>query len=224
MKKLTEFVCLKDNTDHKMKNMFWNIAMQFKKPSGFLGTIVSSLMIKGNRHEYDALIVDLDMHKDEKILEIGYGPGIGIELIAKEYDSCIIYGVDFSELMYKRATKRNRACIDDLRVKLMFGDFLQTDIHATRFDKIFCLNVIYFWEDLIPPFEKVYSLLRNGGAFCFYMAKKEDLSRLKFTPDDVFNKYTIDQVVDALNAAGFSKTEYRFDRGYYVKAIKKALE
>jgi ubiquinone/menaquinone biosynthesis C-methylase UbiE len=220
MKKLTEFVSLKDNTDHKMKNIFWNIAMQFKKPSGFLGTVISSLMIKGNRHEYDALIVDLDMHKGEKILEIGYGPGIGIELIAKEYDSCIIYGVDFSELMYKRATKRNKSFIDDLRVKLLFGDFLQTEIHANNFNKIFCLNVIYFWDDLKQPFEKIRLLLKNGGTFCFYMAKKEDLSRLKFTPDDVFNKYTIEQVVDALNLAGFSNIDFRYERGYYVKAIK----
>jgi ubiquinone/menaquinone biosynthesis C-methylase UbiE len=200
--------------------MFRKIAMQFKKPSGFWGTIVSNLMIKGNRHEYDALIIDLDLHNNEKILEIGYGPGIGIELIARENDSCIIYGIDFSELMYKRAAKRNKALIDSQMVKLLFGDFIQTNINAVDFDKVFCLNVIYFWDDLKQPFEKVYSLLRNGGTFCFYMAKKEDLARLNFTPDDVFNKYTIEQVTKALNHAGFSKTSYRFDKGYYVVAIK----
>ena len=50
-----------------------------------------------------------------------------------------------------------------------------------RFDKIFCINVVYFWNDLHKPFEKIKSLLKDDGVFCFYMEKKEDLKKLKFT-------------------------------------------
>ncbi len=193
--------------------------MQFRKPSGFFGKIVSSLMIKGNRPAYNTLLLDMDVRSGEKILEIGYGPGIGIHLLATAVN-CQIYGVDFSELMHKKASKRNKQFIEKNQVNLLYGDFVETPINAEGFDKIFCLNVLYFWEDLNPPFVKIRSLLKDGAAFYFYMAKKEDLSKLKFTDDSVFNKYTIEEVTEALNNAGFRSVSHHFNQGYFVKAVK----
>ena len=88
------------------------IASQFKKPSGLFGRFTSKLMAKGNRRNYDILIKDLNIQPGYRILEIGYGPGIGINLIAESCGSCIIHGIDFSKLMYKRATERNQKYID----------------------------------------------------------------------------------------------------------------
>lgn len=199
--------------------MFEKIANQFRKPSGFWGRIVSGLMIKGNRHAYDTLLKDMNVQPGEKLLEIGYGPGIGIQLIADAV-KCNIYGVDFSELMYKKASKKNKSYIAKGQVELLYGDFVETPIHVDGLDKVFCLNVVYFWKDLNPPFLKIKSLLKDGGAFYFYMAKREDLSKLKFTDDSVFNKYTIEEVTEALKLAGFRSIEHHFNLGYFVKAVK----
>ncbi len=102
----------------------------------------------------------------------------------------------------------------------MFGDFIETEIDVKDFDKVLCLNVVYFWDNLQKPFEKVNSLLKNDGLFCIYMDSKEDLSKVPFAEDDIFNKYTIEQVLDALKLAGFSEVDYYFDNGYFVKAKK----
>jgi SAM-dependent methyltransferase len=193
------------------------IASQFKKPTGLFGMFTSNLMIKGNKSSYDNLIKDLNIKANDKILEIGYGPGIGINLIAETCQSCIIHGIDFSKLMYRRATELNRKYIDDKRAKLLFGDFLTTNIGTYDYDKIFCLNVVYFWDDLQPPFEKIKSLLKKGGVFCFYMAHKDFLIKKK-SPDEIFNKYSIEEITDALKQAGFSEIDHYFDKGYYVKA------
>lgn len=144
--------------------MFEKIAEQFRKPSGFWGKIVSGLMIKGNRPAYDVLLKDMDVQSGEKVLEIGYGPGIGIHLLATAIN-CQIYGVDFSELMHKKASKRNKKVIASGNVNLLFGDFVETQINTDGFDKVFCLNVVYFWDDLMPPFVKIRSLLKEGGHF-----------------------------------------------------------
>lgn len=200
--------------------MFRKIGMQFKKPTGFLGRLVSSLMIKGNRSYYETVLKDLKIHSNDKILEIGYGPGIGINLISKRFETCDIYGIDFSELMYTRATNRNKQFIDNNRVYLLFGDFVETDISTSDFDKIFCINVVYFRDNLQKPFERVKSLLKDDGIFCFYMAKKEDLTKLKFTKNDIFNKYSIDQISEALISAGFREFDYYFKKGYYIKVKK----
>jgi len=200
--------------------MLRKIATQFKRPTGFLGSIIGSVMIKGNRPAYDNLLKYLNIQQNDKILEIGYGPGIGIKLIAERFDTCKIVGIDFSELMFKRATKRNKSFIDKGQMNLLYGDFLDNKINTNDFDKVFCINVVYFWENLQIPFGKIKSLLKQDGIFYFYMASKEELNRLKFTREDIFNKHLIEQITEALNIAGFREIDYSYNKGYYIKAKK----
>ena len=94
------------------------IAWLFKKPTGLFGMLVSNLMIKGNRGNYETLLRDPDIQPHDKILEIGYGPGIGISLYAEKCNSCVIHGIDFSKLMYKRASNLNKKYIHDNKVRL----------------------------------------------------------------------------------------------------------
>jgi SAM-dependent methyltransferase len=195
-----------------------NIGMQFKKPRGLLGKIISDLMIVGNRSAYENMIRDLKIEANDNILEIGYGPGVGIGLISRRPESCNIYGIDYSELMYKRASKRNFRFIKTNRVHLMFGDFVETELSTTGFDKIFCINVVYFWDDLLKPFEKVKSLLKDDGTFCIYMAGKDELNKAKFTKNGIFNKYSIGQIVNALKSTGFHEIDHNFRKGYFIKA------
>lgn len=122
--------------------------------------------------------------------------------------------------MYKRASKRNHRFIKNDRVHLIQGDFLETELSTTGFDKIYCINVIYFWDDLHKPFEKVNSLLKEDGEFCIYMAGKDELNKAKFTKDGIFNKYSIGQVANALKSSGFHEVDHNFRKGYFIKAKK----
>lgn len=195
------------------------IASQFKKPTGLFGIFTSNIMIKGNMSNYNKLIKNLDVQPHDKLLEIGYGPGIGINMIIQACASCTIHGIDFSRLMYKRASKYNKLYIDRGKVQLQYGDFLETPIVSNDYDKIFCVNVVYFWDELKKPFEKIQSLLKKGGAFYIYMANKDTLIEKK-APDGVFNKYSLEQMVEALRLAGFAEVEHYFDKGHYIKAKK----
>ena len=195
------------------------IASQFKKPTGLFGIFSSNMMVKNNKKNYDRLIEDLALQPHDKLLEIGYGPGIGIRMIAEICSTCTIQGIDFSKLMYKRATKFNKQLIDNGRVQLQHGDFLKASVTHNDYDKIFCINVVYFWKELSLPFEKVFSLLKKDGSFHIYMADKASLLKAK-APDTVFNKYSIEQVVEALKAAGFTAVEHYEEKGHYIKAKK----
>ena len=195
------------------------IASQFKKPTGLVGIWASNLMVKGNKSNYDKLIEDMDLQPHDKLLEIGYGPGTGINTIAQRCPTCIIHGIDFSPLMYKRASKYNKAYIDKGTMLLQHGDFQQMPAADHDYDKIFCLNVVYFWNDLRQPFGKVYSLQKKGGSFHIYMADKNALIK-KRAPDSVFNKYSIEEVVEALKSAGFENVEHYSEKGHYIKALK----
>jgi trans-aconitate methyltransferase len=58
-------------------------------------------MIIGNRSAYETVIKDLTIQSNDKILEIGYEPGVGINLISKRFYACDIYGIDYSEKALK---------------------------------------------------------------------------------------------------------------------------
>lgn len=196
------------------------LANQFKKPTGFTGKIIANLMIKGNGREYQKLIPAMKIQPQDRLLEIGYGHGWGIFQIASSFD-CHISGIDFSELMFNMATRRNRKFIHRGKVELFHGDFNDFQSPKSNFNNIFCLNVVYFWDDLDKPFNKIIDLLVSGGMFCFTMAHRDDLNRMKFIDDSVFNKYTIEQVTEALSKAGFTDIEYDFDFVYLVKCRKQ---
>ncbi|MEI7500400.1 MAG: class I SAM-dependent methyltransferase [Bacteroidota bacterium] len=195
------------------------IGNQFRKPSGFLGRIVSFLMKKGNKSAYDNIIRELEIKRDDRILEIGYGHGIGIDIICKNYD-CLVTGIDFSELMFREAQLRNKRHIENNKLVLNFGDYLDFKCPPESFNKIFFINVIYFWNNIEKPFKKIKDELKQDGMLCIYMDHRDDLKKLKFTTDDIFNKYTIDYVSEELKRLGFKNIDYKFDNGYYIKCNK----
>jgi len=191
---------------------------QFKKPKGFFGRIISMLMRKENNFIYDKIIEELDIKEKENIFEIGYGHGIGIAKILSKND-CYISGIDFSELMNKEASKRNEKYICNGKATLYFGDFLKYDLNKSAYDKIICINVIYFWDILEIPFTKIRDGLKENGLFYLYMDHPNDLSKYGFNKN-IFNMYTIDQVVDKLSLSGFNEINYQFEKGYYIKCKK----
>ncbi len=196
------------------------IGNQFRKPSGFLGKIISRIMIKGNRSEYDKIIPELHITQNDRIMEIGYGHGAGVDRIASNYD-CFVEGIDFSNLMFIEATRRNKKHIKNKKVVLYFGDLLTSEMKPNYYDKVFCLNVIYFWDKLEEPFSKIKAMLKEGGTLCMYMAHRDFLKKVKFTKDGIFNKYAIEEVVEKLGLAGFKDIGYQLDNvGYVIKGRK----
>lgn len=195
------------------------IANQFKKPTGLLGILSSRVMVRKNKQIYLRLTGDLDLQPGDKLLEIGYGPGIGIRMVIEKCPGCTVSGIDFSQLMYKRAGRYNKVYIEAGRVELQFGDFLETPSLYSDYDKIFCVNVVYFWSDLSKAFEKILSMLRERGSFHIYMMDKSMLQE-KHAPDSVFNKYSIEQVLEALKTAGFFTIQHYERKGFYIKATK----
>ena len=198
--------------------MFGTIGEQLRRPSGALGKLVAKMMDRRNRKFYEKIIRDLELKYGDKIYEIGFGPGLGIELIANSTVGCSIDGIDFSELMVRQAMKRNQRFVDQGTVNLSYGDFLTAPIDHERYDKIFCVNVIYFWGDLGSVFRKIYSLLNMDGLFCIFMTPDKVIANLKFT--DEFFKYSIEQVESELAKAGFKSIDHKLDKGYFIKAKK----
>jgi cyclopropane fatty-acyl-phospholipid synthase-like methyltransferase len=183
------------------------IASQFKRPNGILGKLVGRIMQNSNSFAYIIIIDGLKINNNDRILEIGYGTGHAINLVSQKYIDTKITGVDFSQLMHKKASKLNWKLIEEERVTLIQDDFILHNFQELQFDKIYCINVIYFWNDLEQGIRKVFELLPQSGVFGIFMVTPEDLVKLKFTKLDVFNKYSFEDVKETLINVGFSNVK-----------------
>jgi ubiquinone/menaquinone biosynthesis C-methylase UbiE len=105
----------------------------------------------------------LEVQPGDRILEIGFGPGIGVQLASEMAAEGFVVGVDHSEVMLRQASKRNAAAIRDGRVALRLGSASRLPSFDREFDKILTINSIHFWPDPVDCLTRMRGLLRSGG-------------------------------------------------------------
>jgi SAM-dependent methyltransferase len=171
------------------------LAKNLKRPNGIVGRILS-IKFKSNLVEYAELEKYLDLNDHMQLLEIGYGPGFGMNQILRHYD-VLIDGIDFSELMYKTAlmnTKNNAS-----KICLLNADFNKYDFGTKKYDRIYLLNVIYFWNDIDKSIKKLIGLLNTDGKIIIGMASPELLKKAPIRNEPEFNMYSIANIAEILN-------------------------
>jgi ubiquinone/menaquinone biosynthesis C-methylase UbiE len=63
----------------------------------------------------------LDVQPSDRVLEVGFGPGVGIQLLTSSASAGYVAGVDPSKEMVAQATTRNKKAIESGRVDLRHG-------------------------------------------------------------------------------------------------------
>ena len=135
---------------------------QFKEPRGPLGRLAGWVMAHREsnvrRNAWTVSLLDIEPH--HKVLEVGCGPGRGLEYVAERLkDGCAV-GLDHSALMVELATKRNARWVDTGRVRVVHaGAETAAELDQT-FDRVFAVNVVQFWD--APA--KTLRVLRNRMA------------------------------------------------------------
>jgi ubiquinone/menaquinone biosynthesis C-methylase UbiE len=141
----------------------------------------------------------LNIKPDDRILEVGFGPGFAIEFISKIASEGFIAGVDHSEVMVRQAGKRNAKAIRDGKVVLRLGSVSNMPKFSEPFDKIFTINSIHFWTEPIDCLKELRKLLRPGGLIAVTLQPR---SR---SATDATTKEIGKEVAMNLERAGFSQ-------------------
>jgi SAM-dependent methyltransferase len=144
---------------------------QFGRPAGFLGSVAGSIMAHtpSNLDRIQWTISLLELKPNDRVLEVGFGPGQAIQLASKIAVSGFVAGIDHSEEMVRQATKRNGEAIRRGRVRLQLGSASNPPPFDGLFDKIFTINSIHFWTNPVECLEKLRKLLRPGGRIAVTM-------------------------------------------------------
>lgn len=174
---------------------------QFGRPTGFLGNIAGKIMARtpSNKDRIQWTISLLDIKPNDRILEIGFGPGFAIELISKITSEGFIAGVDHSKVMVRHASKRNAKALRDGKVTLQLGSASNMPKFNEPFDKIFTINSIHFWNEPIDCLKGLRQLLRPGGLIAVTLQPR---SR---SATDTTTKEVGDELAKNLECAGFTQ-------------------
>lgn len=142
------------------------LVQQFGKPSGLLGAIAGLVMrVRPSNRERGQRTLDLlDIRPEDRVLEVGFGPGLAVERAAALASRGKVVGIDHSEVMLRQATRRNARAIDAGRVELLIGSAERLPEFPMCFDKAFAINVYMFWGDPAAVLRGLRGALKPSGA------------------------------------------------------------
>lgn len=146
---------------------------QYRRPSGEVGRRVGEDMARDHLPENLWTITLLNAQPGDRIVEIGFGPGVAIEELLKRMTSGFVAGVDFSELMVHEASKRNAEAIQAGRVDLRYGEAEELPFADAAFDKAFSIHSIYFWSRPMSALKELWRVLKRGGLLVITMLPKD---------------------------------------------------
>lgn len=144
-------------------NIMKKIVSQFGKPSGVLGVLVGLAMALKNRSRSNWTVELLNLQPTDRVLEIGYGPGVTLRKVARQVPEGLIAGMDHSKTMYRQAGRMLRKAKNNGRVQLAHGTIRDLDFPEHYFNKIYASNVHFFWKDPVEAFRHLKHYLTPGG-------------------------------------------------------------
>jgi SAM-dependent methyltransferase len=133
---------------------------QAHRPRGAAGTVNGWVFAHrpSNRQRNGWVVSLLDVQPADRVLEIGFGPGVAIAELVRA-GAGHVYGIDHSGVMLRQASRRNAAAIRAGRVTLIDApvDQLPAALEGP-FDAIFAVNSLAFWP---APAERLADLRRR---------------------------------------------------------------
>ncbi|NJM74144.1 MAG: class I SAM-dependent methyltransferase [Scytonema sp. RU_4_4] len=141
------------------------VVAQFARPTGFWGNIAGFIMANrsSNLERNEWAISLLHLQPSDRVLEIGFGPGVTIQKMSEIVSHGLIWGIDHSDVMFRQASKRNQRAIAAGRVRLALTSVSQLPAFDGPFDKILDVNGFQFWDNQIEVLRQLREQLRAGG-------------------------------------------------------------
>ena len=189
------------------------LSLQARKPSGIIGRfLMTKIFNKGNADLNSFVKEMLDLQREDRVLEIGFGPGKLINKMAAITTDGIIEGVDFSQTMLDQAFRINKHYISKGKVRLQNGECSSLPFDNESFGKLCSVNTLYFWKEPVKYFNEMFRVIKPGGKVVVGFRDDKQMSTLNLS-EDIFSSYSQEDVVNLLSIAGFSGTHIKEKEG-----------
>ncbi|EFO81607.1 hypothetical protein OSCT_0537 [Oscillochloris trichoides DG-6] len=146
---------------------------QFGNPQGLAGRLAGWLMALTNRDLNTWAVDQLAVRPADHVLEIGFGPGLAVQALARRARHGLVEGVDVSPLMVEQATRRNAAMVKAGRVRLQIGSVSTLPYAERSFDRVLAVNNVQFWSNLSDDLREVARVLRPAGTLAIVLQPRQ---------------------------------------------------
>jgi len=138
---------------------------QAGRPSGVPGRLIGWMFAhrSSNRRRNRWAVSLLDVRPADRVLEVGFGPGVAIAALAARVPRGRVYGIDHSEVMVRQAGRRNAAAVRAGRVELRCASVDQLPAFDEPLDVVLAVNSVGFWPEPARQLRRLHGLLRPGG-------------------------------------------------------------
>lgn len=144
----------------------WNpLWRTFGVPTGLLGRLGGKIMSGSRQRMIAAHVADLlDVRRGDRVLEIGFGPGIGIQCVSERLaGEGVLVGIDPSDVMIQMAGAQNAGVIEKGIVTLVRGTVQEIPYDSGFFDKAYAMNTYQIWPDKRAGLREIRRVLKPGG-------------------------------------------------------------
>ncbi|QPZ62121.1 class I SAM-dependent methyltransferase [Pseudomonas aeruginosa] len=135
----------------------------FVLPEGPLGEQGGDLMARTGRAMAQVAVSFLTVDSTDRVLEIGFGPGVGLELLSALVSEGQVVGVDPSETMHQMALARNAGAIRLGRLSLVKGSVGALPFSDGSFNAALAIDNMHFWTDPLAGLKELWRVLRVDG-------------------------------------------------------------
>ncbi|MCG8592182.1 MAG: class I SAM-dependent methyltransferase [Proteobacteria bacterium] len=149
-------------------------------PSGFVGRALGWVMARDN-DPMNALAVEvLAPAPGDRVLEVGFGPGRGLERLAAAVPEGRVDGVDHSALMVADARRRNRRAVEAGRVCPRQASVHTLPYEDACFDGAMAVNNHQFWPAPVAALRELARVLRPGAPLVVAIRARSPEGRLRY--------------------------------------------
>ena len=136
---------------------------QLAHPRGVLAPATGFMLNIVNRPINRWATGSLKLKGSEDVLDVGFGGGIGLELVSRCLTSGRLFGVDISEEMADRAARRFADDPQGGSARVLVGDVSALPFEDASFDRAYSVNAVFFWPDPVAGIAEIHRVLRPGG-------------------------------------------------------------
>jgi ubiquinone/menaquinone biosynthesis C-methylase UbiE len=136
---------------------------QAVKPHGAMGVVMGWFLESGNAAQNRATVEALEPPPGAAVLEVGFGPGQALELLARTRPLGLIAGVDHSELMVASARRRLDGGRGDAALDLRCAEAGDLPFPDESFDLVFAVNSYHQWPDREGGLAEMVGVLKPAG-------------------------------------------------------------
>jgi arsenite methyltransferase len=187
------------------------LARQLGHPSGLAGRVVARGLNRGNKRLITEVVQALTPSARATVADIGFGGGLGLELLLKAADDTVVHGIEVSSSMIRRAQTRFGDELSSGRLHLHLASVAQLPLGDASLDGAITVNTLYFVSDLDRAFDEVARVLRRSGRLVIGIGDPEAMSELAFAAHG-FRLRAVEEISDALSSAGLTVVDHRRNR------------